>query len=92
MSGAGDLLFVKDVGGDLRARCKNSFCRLEELFAVVLSDKMAEVRFSPMFSSFNLLFMGSDALEERLEKLVEQVVGFLSGGKTLKTRISSKWR
>ncbi|MCS7133223.1 MAG: hypothetical protein NZ921_00270 [Candidatus Caldarchaeum sp.] len=45
------------------------------------------MKFSPMFSDYNLLFMGRDTLEKKLEKLGREVAELFHGGKGLKTRI-----
>ncbi|MEM1937473.1 MAG: hypothetical protein QXX49_05910 [Candidatus Caldarchaeum sp.] len=87
-----DLTFVKDGEGVVKARCRNEFCRLEEVFSLKLSDKRAEIRFSKMFSTYNLLFMGSDLLEKRLELLSRRVLEVVTHGKSLKTRITYGWR
>ncbi len=71
----------------VKARCRNSFCKLAEVFRIVVSDKAAEVRFSAMFSDYNILTMGSDVLEKRLDELARNVIKKIIGGKGLKTRI-----
>ncbi|MCX8202137.1 MAG: hypothetical protein N3H84_08580 [Candidatus Caldarchaeum sp.] len=68
-------------------RCANEFCGLEKIIEVSISRKGAELKFSPMFSDYNLLFMGRDALEESLKKLGERALENLGVGKGLKRRI-----
>ncbi|MEM1943615.1 MAG: hypothetical protein QXO30_00315 [Candidatus Caldarchaeum sp.] len=87
-----DLTFAKDGDGVVKARCRNEFCRLGEVLSIKLSDNRAEVRFSAMFSTYNLLFMGSDLLEKRLELLSRRVLEAMIPRKSLKTRITYGWR
>ncbi|MEM1946321.1 MAG: hypothetical protein QXH12_01175 [Candidatus Caldarchaeum sp.] len=85
-----DLEFSQSSNGVVRARCRNRFCRLEEVVEVVMRDKAAEVKFSCMFSDYNLLFMGSDMLEKSLKDFGSKMVRMLSGGKSLKTRVTTR--
>ncbi len=82
-----DLLLSNEQPTVIKARCKNSFCKLAEVFRIVISNKTAEVRFSVMFGDYNVLTMGSDALEKKLEELARNVVEKVFGGKDLKTSI-----
>lgn len=68
-------------------RCANEFCGLEKIVEVSISRKRVELKFSPMFSDYNLLFMGRDALEESLKRLGERALENLGVGKGLKRRI-----
>ncbi|MEM2236896.1 MAG: hypothetical protein QXR26_01305 [Candidatus Caldarchaeum sp.] len=83
-----DLEFSHVADGVVKARCKNRFCKLEEVLEMFVSDKKAEVRFSAMFSDYNLLTMGSDVLEKRLKDFGNRIVERVAGGKGLKTRVS----
>ncbi|MEM4353189.1 MAG: hypothetical protein QW470_00360 [Candidatus Caldarchaeum sp.] len=87
---ADDLEFSNVADGVFKARCKNRFCRLEEVLEIFLTDKKAEVRFSAMFSDYNLLTMGSDVLEKRLKDFGNRIVERVAGRKGLKTRVTHR--
>ena len=89
VEGLDDLRVADEVDGLIRLRCRNSYCELEEVCAVSVSEGVADVRFSRMFSEFNLLFMGRDELTKKLRRLGVKVVKGLFGGKSIKTRIKN---
>ncbi|MEM0440829.1 MAG: hypothetical protein QXF45_04675 [Candidatus Caldarchaeum sp.] len=67
--------------------CNNGFCVLDKLLEIRSYEDMVELRFLPMFSDYNLLMMGRDAMEKRLQSLGKKLLTRLLGGKALKTRI-----
>jgi len=84
-----DLRFDKLSDGVFKARCRNDYCGLEEILSITARRGKAEIMFSAMFSDFNLLFLGSDILEEVLKSFGEKVVEAVLG-KGFKTRVLIK--
>ncbi|MDJ0272720.1 MAG: hypothetical protein QXN23_06365 [Candidatus Caldarchaeum sp.] len=87
VEGLDDLRVADEANGLIRLRCGNGYCELEEVCTVSVSGENADVRFSRMFSEYNLLFMGRDELTKKLRRLGVKVVKDLFGGKSIKTRI-----
>ncbi|MEM4495571.1 MAG: hypothetical protein QXE96_07250 [Candidatus Caldarchaeum sp.] len=84
-----DLKVADELGGLVRLRCRSGYCELKEVCTVSVSGENADVRFSRMFSEFNLLFMGRDELKKELRALGVKVVKGLFGGKSIKTRVKN---
>jgi hypothetical protein len=70
--GADDLFFWA-ADGLLHARCRKPHCRLAKTLTVERVKDRAVIRFSKMFTDYNMLFMGRDLLEKSLEELGRRI-------------------
>jgi hypothetical protein len=57
----------------LHARCRKPHCRLAKTLTVERVKDRAVIRFSKMFTDYNMLFMGRDLLEKSLEELGRRI-------------------
>lgn len=70
--GVEDLFFWAG-DGLLQARCRKPHCRLAKTLTVERVKDRAVIRFSKMFTDYNMLFMGRDLLEKSLEELGRRI-------------------
>jgi hypothetical protein len=82
--GADDLSFWA-VDGLLHARCRKPHCRLAKTLTVERVKDRAVIRFSKMFTDYNMLFMGRDLLEKSLEDAWTQDCKTAARAKRVKT-------
>jgi len=70
--GADDLFFWAE-DGVLHARCRKTHCRLEKTLTLERVKDKVVVKFSKMFTDYNMLHMGRDLMEKDLEELRRQL-------------------
>lgn len=70
--GADDLFFWA-VDGLLHARCRKPYCRLTQTLTIEKAKDQAIIKYSKMFTDYNMLFMGRDLLEKSLEELGRRI-------------------
>lgn len=82
-----DLMFSEAGFETLVFRCGNEFCGLGKIAEVTIFEKKVYVKFSPMFSDYNLILMGRDDMQKSLRRLACKIIEGLGVGKGLKRRI-----
>jgi len=90
--GAHDLRRAGVEAGKTILRCGNNLCLLEELCRVSYEGGRYMVGFSPMFSDWNLIMMGRDRLERKLERLGRMIVETFGGGEKKFFKVMTRWK